>query len=422
MNLQAPVLSAPPRRRAGGVHPLDHTDGHRLCGGLTIFTPTPAQIARLMDQARSELPVRLVSNDVVCRVAAANPDSFWAIARRRPGRAHPGDPRGLVAMLMLNAAGADALLTGTLDTRDPPAAFLVGQHERPAAIYGWLIHARHTLAPGLSLVMEKLQAPLYRGVDIVCRASTEAGAAFFDALGFSRGLWWQGEFRAEFRHYRRSHDGAGESALADQLRPPFDDFVQISTPMPDPVVGTRVVHTLDEMLKVFAIRSAVYFEEEQCPFGEEFDGNDFAGTHLLASIDGEPAGCLRVRYFAEFAKIERVAVLKRFRNRGLGRKLVTAAIALCRAKGYARAYAHARHSLLSFWCKQGFARLEGSAPFIFSDFEYVEIVRDLDPLPSALDLDAGPYVLIRPEGQWDKPGILEASMQRAAARPEDVTP
>jgi predicted GNAT family N-acyltransferase len=180
-----------------------------------------------------------------------------------------------------------------------------------------------------------------------------------------------------------------------------------------------VVHTLDEMMKVFAIRSAVYLDGQNCPYDEEFDGNDFSGTHLLGSIDGEPAGSLRIRYFADFAKIERVAVLSRFRHRGLGRKLVVAAIELCRAKGYRQVYAHARRSLLPFWERQGFSLLPSASPFAFSDFEYVEIIRELVPAGNALALEAGPYVLVRPEGQWDVPGILERSAMRGVT-PEEA--
>lgn len=372
--------------------------------------PTAEQISSLMDQARESVPVPLASNEAVQRVAANNRDSFWAIARR--GRDNQlSEPRGLVAMLMLNTDGVDALLRGALDARNPPARYLVGQHERPAAIYGWLIHAKGTLAPGLSLVMEKLQAPLYRGADILCRASTKDGAAFFDALGFSRGVWWDGEFRSEFRHYKRTHDGAGPNEISERLRPPFDDMTS-GTSGCGSNVQVSVVHRLDEMQMVFAIRSAVYLNEQQCPFGEEFDGNDFSGSHLLASIGNEPCGCARLRYFGDFVKIERLAVLKRHRNAGVGRKLVTAAIEFSRTKGYRRAYAHARKSLLSFWSKQGFDQLDHGRPFSFSDLEYVEVIKELEPTSGALELAAGPFVLIRPEGQWDRPGILELSADR----------
>ena len=57
--------------------------------------------------------------------------------------------------------------------------------------------------------------------------------------------------------------------------------------------------------KVFAIRAAVFMSEQDCPYEEEFDGNDFAAaTHILGFVNGEAAAVLRVRFFADFAKID----------------------------------------------------------------------------------------------------------------------
>jgi predicted GNAT family N-acyltransferase len=36
------------------------------------------------------------------------------------------------------------------------------------------------------------------------------------------------------------------------------------------------------MLRVNAIRSAVYVGEQECPYDEEYDGNDMTGVHLLS--------------------------------------------------------------------------------------------------------------------------------------------
>ncbi|HCX10824.1 MAG TPA: GNAT family N-acetyltransferase, partial [Hyphomonas sp.] len=57
-----------------------------------------------------------------------------------------------------------------------------------------------------------------------------------------------------------------------------------------------------------AIRSAVFLSEQDCPYEEEFDGNDFCATHLLLKAKGRPVGTLRIRWFAEFAKLERIAL------------------------------------------------------------------------------------------------------------------
>lgn len=54
---------------------------------------------------------------------------------------------------------------------------------------------------------------------------------------------------------------------------------------------------------------------------------------------------------------------------------------------------------------------------MFSDFDYIEMVADIEPDPDAIALGTDPYVLIRPEGRWHVPGILEQSANRAATRP-----
>jgi hypothetical protein len=54
---------------------------------------------------------------------------------------------------------------------------------------------------------------------------------------------------------------------------------------------------------------------------------------------------------------------------------------------------------------------------VFSDFSYTEVLLETDPHPEAITLDADPYVLIRPEGEWHLPGILEASATRPVTSP-----
>jgi predicted GNAT family N-acyltransferase len=171
------------------------------------------------------------------------------------------------------------------------------------------------------------------------------------------------------------------------------------------------------MVRVASVRSAVYIAEQKCPYEEEFDGNDFSATHLIGYVGNEPAACLRVRYFADFAKLERLAVRREFRTTRLAVTMMRAGIELCRAKGYRCIYAHAQKRLLNFFDRLGFRPLEGGREFAFSDFDYVEIVLDTTPHPQAIALGADPYVLIRPEGRWHEPGILERSAIRPVTRP-----
>jgi predicted GNAT family N-acyltransferase len=197
-------------------------------------------------------------------------------------------------------------------------------------------------------------------------------------------------------------------------RPLYDSF------LPDAsadTIGVKFVRSLEDLSRVIAIRGAVYIGEQECPYDEEYDGNDLAATHLLGYVGQEPAGCLRVRYFADFAKIERLAIRAEFRKTRTAFQLVRAALQLCRKKGYTRAYGHSQKRLVNFWGRFGFRPMEGGKSFVFSDFDYVELVADLERDPDCVTLGVDPYVTIRPEGRWDVPGILENSASRPVTRP-----
>src|SRR6201990_1629250 len=81
-----------------------------------------------------------------------------------------------------------------------------------------------------------------------------------------------------------------------------------------PVVTIKLASTSDEMLQCYALRAAVFMGEQQCPYWEEFDGNDYSASHLMLYVDGEPAASMRVRWFQGFAKLERATLLKRDRS------------------------------------------------------------------------------------------------------------
>ena len=117
------------------------------------------------------------------------------------------------------------------------------------------------------------------------------------------------------------------------------------------------------------------------------------------------------------AKIERLAVRQEFRSLGVGSQLVRAAIEFCQVKGYRRIYAHSQKRLLEFWRQFSFNPLAGGRQFAFSDFDYVEIVLDTTPHPKAISIGIDPYIVIRPEGRWHMPGILERSALRPVTRP-----
>ncbi len=185
----------------------------------------------------------------------------------------------------------------------------------------------------------------------------------------------------------------------------------------EPPMRVSVARTLNDLAQVMAVRALVYMGEQVCPFDEEFDGNDFAGaTHLILRAGSEPVGVLRMRWFAGFAKLERLAIRKEYRGGSGLMMLARAAFDLAEAKGYRTLMGHAQTRLTPFWKRYfgGWVR-PGRPSFSFSDYDYVEMEFALNPAKDAVSIDADPFVLLRPEGEWDHPGVLD----RSAARPPE---
>jgi predicted GNAT family N-acyltransferase len=370
---------------------------------LVVFSPSGRTIDEFAERAKRDIP-GLAGASVVHRVISHNPDAIWGISRQQGFDTRRPIAEGFIAFLMLNREGLRQLAEGTLDGADPDLSLLVRQNEKPAGIYVWMVYAPGPLAAGVPLVLQKISTPLYGDVDLYARAVTADGHRFVESVGFHPGTVIDGISAPHLYRYSRgkkpgeapAYDTAGGRAKR---------------------ISITTARSFEDLFRVVSIRGAVYMAEQECPYEEEFDGNDLAATHLLCYLDDEPVGCIRVRCFADFAKIERLAVRKEFRGHNLARDLARAAIELCRAKGYRRLYGHSARHMVGFWSQFGFRVVEGSSAFVFSDFEYVELVGDFERSPDAISLGIDPYVLIRPEGRWHAPGVLERSAKRGVTRP-----
>ena len=386
-------------------HPLSAPGLTNLSKRLVVFNATSDDIESLVPRARQEMGGG-APNEVVLRVARHNPDAIWGIARRDRYAVGETAAEGFVAFLMLNDDGADRLLTGQLDATNPPLRLLTRQHERPAVIYVWAVFAPGMIAGGVALAAEKVWTPLYCKAPLLARAATTEGHRMLETLGFDRCAIFNGRIAPQFLMYPR-----GKSM--GEMRAVYDTYIDGTDDRNDEISIT-VVRSIEDFMRVVSIRSATYIAEQDCPYQEEFDGNDFSASHLVSYVGNEPAGCLRIRYFADFAKLERLAVRHEFRNRKIGTRLMHAGVEFCRMKGYRRIYGGSQKDLLGYYESMGWKRLEGTPEFYFSDYAYVEIVFDTEPNPNAVKLGDDPYVLVRPEGRWDRPGILDLSAKRKA--------
>lgn len=124
--------------------------------------------------------------------------------------------------------------------------------------------------------------------------------------------------------------------------------------MPVTVKASKVSDPAD-LEKVFAIRREVFVDEQNCPPELEWEFED-ESTHFLATVDGEPAGASRWRKTDKGYKLERFAVLQKFRGMGVGQELVKTVLNDLPADA-TYVYMHAQIQAVSLYEKFGFEKV-----------------------------------------------------------------
>ena len=139
----------------------------------------------------------------------------------------------------------------------------------------------------------------------------------------------------------------------------------------------RTITDAADLERAFVIRRVVFVEEQACPPEEEFDGYDEEARQLLGITDGEPVATARWRVVdhegARYAKLERFAVLEEHRSRGLGRKMVEAAMEAARDEDFRRFILHAQAHLVDFYRSFGFTST--GRRFMEAGIPHVEMVK-----------------------------------------------
>jgi predicted GNAT family N-acyltransferase len=102
------------------------------------------------------------------------------------------------------------------------------------------------------------------------------------------------------------------------------------------------------------LRRAVFIIEQNVPVEVERDEYDPTATHIVALLDGNVVGVLRVVFLPEHVKFGRVAVARSARGRGIATAMMHFAMDLVRARGETRFYLTAQTDKLELYEKLGF--------------------------------------------------------------------
>ncbi len=130
----------------------------------------------------------------------------------------------------------------------------------------------------------------------------------------------------------------------------------------------------------FAVRRAVFMDEQGYTEEQEFDAADARAMHALALSDGEVVGTARLVLerddLGAVAVLGRVAVLPPHRGRGIGGALVAFAVRNATVMGPYIVRAGAQVRALGFWQRLGFERTGDAYMDFHVPHEWMELRLD----------------------------------------------
>lgn len=163
--------------------------------------------------------------------------------------------------------------------------------------------------------------------------------------------------------------------------------------------------TSEELYKAaMAVRKQVFVKELGIPENKEFDGNDFCSAHVVAYIQKRhrklPIGTMRIRFFSDFVKFERMAVTRNFRKTNVSEDIMQYGFKYVAQKGFRKIYGMCKKELLPRWQRCGYHEIEGAKRVEQNGMTLVPICCDIPEHSKALTMVSSPNLLNAKEGHW----------------------
>ena len=140
------------------------------------------------------------------------------------------------------------------------------------------------------------------------------------------------------------------------------------------IITVKNIKDQSDKKKAFEIRNLVFCEEQKVSKKIEFDGLDQFCDHYLAKINDLPIGTARIREQKRGTfKIERMAVLKEYRNKGVGKAIIKNILKQYLAKNQnINLVLNSQINAKDFYKKFGFS--EVGKEFIEADIRHVKMI------------------------------------------------
>jgi len=140
--------------------------------------------------------------------------------------------------------------------------------------------------------------------------------------------------------------------------------------------GYKLVTGDVELQEAFAVRRQVFVREQGISEDLVFDGHDREALHMVVKDGERVIGSARVQFLAgNQAKLERMAVLKRYRRKGIGKEILLFLDAVWKDKQVQQVIIHAQLEVVPFYKLCGFD--EFGSPFREAGIKHIKMRKQL---------------------------------------------
>ncbi len=136
----------------------------------------------------------------------------------------------------------------------------------------------------------------------------------------------------------------------------------------------KLVSSDRELKSAFEVRRLVFVEEQGISEDLVFDEHDEEALHMVVKDGERVIGTARVLFLAAHqAKLERMAVLKHFRRRGIGSGIISFLTEELRNRQIEQVLLHAQYPVVAFYRSCGFE--ESGLPFWEAGIKHIKMQR-----------------------------------------------
>ena len=136
----------------------------------------------------------------------------------------------------------------------------------------------------------------------------------------------------------------------------------------------KLVENNSDLEGAFEVRKDVFVEQQGILETLVFDDLEAEAMHIIVAQGEQTIGTARIRFLdTGEAKLERMAVLKAFRDSGIGKGIISFVVEELTSRRVEKLVLHAQHEVVGFYNKCGFE--EAGSPFWEAGIKHIKMER-----------------------------------------------